>query len=135
MERYEEALTDFNRAIELDPTDAWSFYRLALIRRAQGSDDDAHALLQSAIDIGRASMRTFPAEGTPALNVIVYLLAAGRYAEAETELRTTLHQELNSRDVREAIRDINELKRLAGEDLGLANVLSLLMEHGSAPMP
>jgi tetratricopeptide (TPR) repeat protein len=51
MERYDEALADFNRAIELDPDFGWAFSDRGETFRLMGRYDQALADLNRAIEL------------------------------------------------------------------------------------
>ena len=54
MERYDEALADFNRAIELDPEDAWALAGRGETYWAMGRYDQALADYDRAIELDPA---------------------------------------------------------------------------------
>jgi len=117
MGRYDDALTDLNRAIELDPDDGWLPYQLALVYLAQGRVDDFRRHIQRAIDLEQEDARSDPEDQRAALNIMVYLAALGSHAEARQQARAALMGKLGPGTIRDAIRDLREVQKATGHDV------------------
>jgi tetratricopeptide (TPR) repeat protein len=66
IRKYEEALADFDRAIELDPAGAAAFYGRGLVLERQGHYQEAAAALTAALE--RNSTLTAATQGLDRVN-------------------------------------------------------------------
>jgi tetratricopeptide (TPR) repeat protein len=127
MGRYDDALTDYTGAIELDPDHGFRHYQIGLIALAQGRADAAHDHMSKAIEVDRSGIEEFPRDGRRALHIAVYLLAMGETRLAERQIRETLEQTLDADDLQDAIDDLKELQAACQCDV--ADVVDLLRSH------
>ena len=65
MGRYDEALADFTRAIELDPEDAWTIASRGETYRLMGRYDEALADFTRAIELDPTTPGRSPAGARP----------------------------------------------------------------------
>jgi tetratricopeptide (TPR) repeat protein len=116
MGRYEEALIDFNQAIDLDE-DGWTYYQMALVSLTQGRSHDTREQLQRALRIERERILTSPSDGWRRFNVAVYLMALGVPDEAKEQVRGSLERGASAEEILDAIQDFEELQTVARSDV------------------
>ena len=107
MGRYEQALTDFNHAIELEPHDWYLYYR-ALLYQKMGQAGQAEADLIAAIQRALEEYRTNPHDWSNTLNLAIYQLATGAAGEAERLYREAIAAGAPVHILREALRDLED---------------------------
>ena len=114
-ERYEEALKDFDRLIELDPEDNdWARYLRALTLTKLDRPTEAQADLQSAIALSQAKQAKDPmVSDRPEVidwqnnfNLALYYLAAGRFEEGGGLYDRS--SEASRDSIEDAIRDLDD---------------------------
>ena len=126
MERYEEALEDINRAIELDPKDDWYRYLRSLIYLAFQQAVSAKADLNIAIEIAQQkhTKKTGNCENT--FNLALYHLVAGNLSSAQELYQTALEQTALQTKIRNAIQDLKDLLRVFPENTSAQEVKAVL---------
>ncbi|WP_406051799.1 tetratricopeptide repeat protein [Kribbella sp. NBC_00889] len=110
------ALADFERGAELNPKNGWGLYRQALIRLGQGRDDDAAALLESALsslddeaDLPRPDLRRLVRQPT-------FLTALGAQRDAINYVEGALAEDLPADLLRQIGEELTELGEFIGAD-------------------
>jgi len=109
MERYDEALAAFDKAIELKPDSDWYLYNRALMHQTMGQGDNAQADLAAAIQRARGEYERDPKKWSNTFNLALYQLATGETDEAERYYRETLSSGAPLHNIRDAIRDLDDL--------------------------
>jgi tetratricopeptide (TPR) repeat protein len=124
--RYEEALADLDRAIELSPSDsAWDHYEAGLTLLSLGRTEEAKRRIHTAIEGEREDLRKDAGDITAAFNIAVYLVALGDVEGGRAQLERTLRPGVSGKAVRDAIDDFRELAEFGGRDLsGFTDLLT-----------
>ncbi len=87
---YKAAVTNLQKALDLDPTFMKAYDNLGLSYEALGQFDDAIRIYQEAIRLNRQQQRPSP---WPPLNLGTLLVKLGKLPEAETNLQESLRCE------------------------------------------
>jgi tetratricopeptide (TPR) repeat protein len=127
--RYEEALVSLNRAIELDPDEERYLYDRALVHRAIGRVEEAQADLAAAIRRARQRYANAPQTWRNTLDLALYYLAAGKFAEADRLYRGALSGGAPLHLIREAICALDDLFRVFPDHAQARAMRGLLQEH------
>jgi tetratricopeptide (TPR) repeat protein len=109
---YQEALTDLNHAIDLDPEDDWSLYNRALVSKIAGHTDEVSNDLKNAIQLAKQSYEGTLSDWTNwriAFNIALYHLVAEEFEAAETLYHRTLSEKPSRQSIHSAIRDLDKL--------------------------
>jgi tetratricopeptide (TPR) repeat protein len=112
MERSEEAMQDFNRAIELDPKDDWSLYLRSLTSLVLYQADCASDDLVKAIQLSQQEQTKKPDNHRNTFNLAVYHLVAGNLLTALEFYQSALQQGATQTKIRDAIQDLKDLLQL-----------------------
>jgi tetratricopeptide (TPR) repeat protein len=129
MERYDEALADFNRAIELEPDEDWYYSNRALTYWLTGQKDQAQHDLAIAIQRAREVYQKKPQDWRNTLNLALYRLAAGEASEAERLYGEALASGASAYRVREALHDLDDLLALFPDHPQAQAMRDLLQAH------
>ncbi|MGW0904258.1 AAA family ATPase [Streptomyces sp. NPDC002853] len=132
--RYEKALADFDRAIELLPSCGWFPYQRALTMRLSGEPGEADHW-QRAVDIYQAEVRSWPDFADLARsNLLVLCCAMPDWDRAEEQLRAFLSYAPSPHQIVEALDDLADLQRTVPvSPERLAPVLAQLRDALGAP--
>ncbi|MGY5052377.1 hypothetical protein ACWDE0_43650, partial [Streptomyces sp. 900105755] len=132
MGHYDNALTDFNHAIELDPTDAWDHFEVAVALRLL-ADPREHEHWRRAVEILTAEAS---AGGTDAAhargNLLVVYCALAVWDKAAEELERFLAYAPTPSRIREALQDLTDLQQTLPMDLALLQPLRQRLEAAAA---
>ncbi|WP_165554044.1 tetratricopeptide repeat protein [Kribbella capetownensis] len=119
------ALADFEYGAELDPFNGWGLYRQALIRLGQGRNDEAAALLDTALstlddeaDLPRPDPRRLVRRPT-------FLAAIGEQRDAINYVENAVAEDLPADLLRQVSEELTELGDFIGADQ-VASVLDVL---------
>lgn len=123
MGRYEEALADFDRALELQPENDWHFYQRAITRRRLAPADALLDDLNAAIVVTATAHQATPIN---LLNLALYHVARGDAGPAETLYREGLAGQPGEALRKEAIVDLEQYQTLFPDD-GLAGQMRALL--------
>ena len=124
MGRYEEALADFNRAIELDPNDSWYLYQRAITRRYLDAADSWRDDLTAAVAIATADHQKTPTDLQNLFNLALYCVAGGDAGRAEALYREGLAGQPAEGLRREAAADLEQYLALFPDDELAARLLA-----------
>ncbi len=127
MERYEDALRDFDRALELDPESDWKHYDRGLTYKVTGESGNAAADFTQAITLAQSDYKTNPQDWRNTLNLAVYHLAAGHTQDAERLYHEGIQAPENF--IREAITDLDDLLRLFPDHSQAQTIRAFLQER------
>jgi tetratricopeptide (TPR) repeat protein len=108
LDRYDEALTDFNRAVELDPADDWCWYLCARGHLACDENAAARTHLDRAIETVKTSIAQSSIISVHDINLVTYR-AACNDAGASELLTKLLAQKPNKWLMRECLNDLRDL--------------------------
>jgi tetratricopeptide (TPR) repeat protein len=112
VDRHEEALRDFDRAIDLDPDNDWVLYQRALTRQALERTGEAWQDLAAAIGRAKEAHRVDPEDWNNTLNLALYCLAAEETEKADQHYRAAVFGDASPADFRMAVRDLDDLLAL-----------------------
>jgi tetratricopeptide (TPR) repeat protein len=90
--RYEDAVQELSKAVELDPQSARAWDSLGLAFDMQGKVEEARDAFQKAVTLNRSEPKPSP---WPAHDFGSLMLRANRLPEAEAALRESLHYDPN----------------------------------------
>jgi tetratricopeptide (TPR) repeat protein len=135
MGRFDEALADYSRAIELDPDNDWLYYLKALVFFRLSEISTAEKQLRVAIELARKAMRENDQPGNDSYNLAVYLAAAGRFDETEDQLAAALANYHNQVWISEAIDDLRNLSNVREFNVEQVNRLMGILKQGSTTNP
>ena len=110
--RYEDALKNLDRAIELNPNNDWYFYIRALIYKALKKPDEAQAELTHAIELVKAQYQENPQDWRNTFNLALYYLASDDTSNANQLYDLALSEKVPPERISEAIRDLDDFLTL-----------------------
>jgi tetratricopeptide (TPR) repeat protein len=112
MERYEEALTDFTRAIELDEKNDWVWYDNALVHFLTNQMDDFYSDIHNALNIAKIQLNDSPPQSIDyyriRFNMALYLLIEGSIEYALDEYYQLFTTCSDATRLKNAIKDLKE---------------------------
>ncbi|MDZ8079399.1 MAG: hypothetical protein RMX35_09920, partial [Nostoc sp. DcaGUA01] len=126
MERYSEALQDFNHAINLDCDSDWYLYNRALTYLVLNQPDKAWGDLALAIKLAKQNYEKDTKDWCNAFNLALYYLAAQYNQPAEKLYCYVLSQGASSEYIREAIQDLNDFLTVFPNHLQATSMRQLL---------
>lgn len=139
QKNYERAFVEFQRSIQTDSKNKWSYYGLGIISDMQGKLDDAVKYYREAIDIDEDFSEAHNALGVVYFKQQKWKEAAKSFKRAlENKLYTTPHLPyLNlgdlyaaQKDYDKAIEAYRESKRFVNQDIIIMKLGDVLMEAG-----
>jgi tetratricopeptide (TPR) repeat protein len=132
MGRYNEALADLDRAIQLNPEDDWFRYQRALALHCRGDTVRAVDEIESAVAMVTETLKSANFNHHDAYNIGVYFAALRDYEGARNTFRNAILAFPNALDTWEAICDLNELCTVPGMDAAAVELLIGLLSDGNA---
>jgi tetratricopeptide (TPR) repeat protein len=114
MGRYDDALTDLARAIELNQDNDWSHYQRALALHYVGDTGRAADEFRSAVALVTETLKSTDYSYHYAYNIGVYSVALRDYEGARNIFTSAIIEFPNSQGIREAIHDLRELCAVPG---------------------
>ena len=132
MERYDEALADLNKAIDLDPKDKDDRlqYVLAVTHLQLDDEDRAQAALRRAIHLGTQDLAANGATLPRLCNLALYHLAAGEIGQSERLWAQALTMPGAAAYIRGVALDaLRDLRTVLPDTAGLDAALRLLADH------
>lgn len=111
-ERYEVALANFDRAIELNPDSDWYHYERGLVYMAKNMSDQAQKNFSQAIGLARQKYQEGPQNWRNFLNLALYSLANEDVKEAEHLYQEVIEESPPLKFVREAVQDLDDFLNL-----------------------
>ena len=126
LKLYNEALADFNRAINLDSDDDWYLYNRALAYQALNLADKARADLLLAIKLAKQNYEKDPQNWNNAFNLALYYLAAQYNQPAERFYHHVLSQGASIERIHTAIQDLNDFLTVFPNHLQATSLRQLL---------
>ncbi|NET62454.1 MAG: hypothetical protein F6K47_42055 [Symploca sp. SIO2E6] len=128
MERYEDALQDFDCAIELNPKSDWRLYLRSFTYLILHQTDSAKADLNKAIQIAQNKHTEKPDNCRNTFNLALYHLVAGNLSTAQEFYQTAIQQGASQFQIREAIQDLTDLLRVFPENTAAQQIKANLSE-------
>lgn len=139
QKNYELAMVEFQRSIQTDSKNKWSYYGLGIISDMQGKFDEAVKYYQEAIDVDEDFSEAHNALGVVYFKQQKWKKAAKSFKRAlDNKLYTTPHLPyLNLGDLYaaqkeydKAIEAYRESKRFVNQDITIMKLGDILMEAG-----
>ena len=124
--RYDEAIATLDRAIELDPDNDWISYQHGLCQAALGQPEQAASDFTAAIERARARLSQEPEDTVEQFNLALYLLATGQTEPALQACQAGLALDPGQFTLRDALRDLADLRAQMGLLPGLEKAERLL---------
>lgn len=130
-------MADFDRAVDLDPTNDWRHFCRALVHRRNGDEDAARTELQTAITTAQAELNQRPHRFGVLFNAALYRTALGEFDAAIDLYRIGLRDGATGGQVRTALLDLRLLADVSGYDAAITQMIGLLCsrttgsEHGT----
>ena len=126
LKLYNEALADFNRAIDLDSDSNWKLYNRALAYLALNQADKARADLLLAIKLAKEDYEKDAKDWNNAFNLALYYLAAQYNQPAEQLYRYVLSQGASLERIHAAIQDLNDFLTIFPNHVQATSIRQLL---------
>jgi len=106
--RYEAALTDFNRIVELDAENDWRLYDRAIAHQTLGHIEQARIDLAQAVLLARVKYEKDPEHWLNTFNLGLYYLAAAADEQAKHFYRHALRQGAPTSIILLGIQDLED---------------------------
>ena len=106
--QYPQALTDFNKAIEIDAND-WRYYNKALSHLALKQSEEFKLALKESIHLAIQDYQENPNDHQNTFNLALYHLVARQTEKAKQLYQEALSKDTSIRRIKGAIRDLKEL--------------------------
>jgi tetratricopeptide (TPR) repeat protein len=134
MHRYEEALTDFNHALQLNPDHAWAIYESAVALRLLGSE--------GAAERWRRAVEAFQAESAgegqravrAAGNLLVVLCGLPDWRRAQEQVEVFLSASTSRHQIEEVLNDLADLRGALPVDPGQLDPIVSRLEAALSQM-
>ena len=126
LKLYNEALADFNRAIDLDSDSNWKLYNRALAYQALNQPDKAWADLALAIKLAKQHYEKDAKDWSNAFNLALYYLAAQYHQPAERLYLHVLSQGATLEHTHAAIQDLNDFLTVFPDHVQATSMRQLL---------
>lgn len=108
LKRYNAALADFNRAIELEPNNDWCLYVRALAYQTLKQPKKARSDFAGAVKFAKERYKENFQDWHNTFNLALYYLAVDYAPTAEQLYRYALSQSASLQHIQEAIRDLDD---------------------------
>ena len=126
LERYKEALADFNRAVVIEPKDDWYLYQRGITRRRLDPADSWLDDLDAAVAIATAAHQTTPTNLRNLFNLALYHVARGDAEETESLYREGMAGPPDELLRREIADDLEQYLSLLPDDALAGRMLALV---------
>ena len=126
LDRYQEAINDFNRSIELDSDCDWECYLRSIAHQNLNKSNEAQADLQKAIDLAQAKHAKDSDDWGTIVNLGLYHLMKGNQVESDRFYRSLLNAPREMIEM--GIKDLEELWewRIENGELRIEEAIDLL---------
>jgi tetratricopeptide (TPR) repeat protein len=129
LSRYDLALKDLNEAIELDSTYDFRFYHRALVYFSLHKPDLGKVDLNSAIEIATKKHTENSADCDNTFNLALYYLVADEIPTAQNFYQIALQHNPSAHDIRDAIRDLEDLLKVLNDVPSAQQTIGKLKQH------